>query len=156
VGPTPTCFRSGTVELGRQTHFTPDEQRTMMTLWSIARSPLILGADMTKLDEATLALLTNDEVLAVNQASEGNRQLFEKGDLIAWVADVPESKDKYLAVFNTGDAPAPVPVELSAVGFTGDVTVRDLWARLSQDDVRGTFAPVVPPHGSGLYRLRAR
>ena len=54
---------------GTLTRFTHDEQRTMMTLWVIARSPLILGADMTKLDEATLALLTNDEVLAVNQNS---------------------------------------------------------------------------------------
>jgi alpha-galactosidase len=146
----------GIISFGRTTQFTPDEQRTMMTLWSIARSPLILGADMTKLDEATLALLTNKEVLAVNQASEGNRQLFEKGDLIAWVADVPGLKDKYLAVFNTGDAPAPVPVELSSIGFTSDVAVRDLWARRAQDDVRGTFAPVIPSHGSGLYRLRAR
>ncbi len=146
----------GIVGLGRPTRFTPDEQRTMMTLWSIARSPLILGADMTKLDEATLALLTNDEVLAVNQASAGNRQLFENGGLIAWVADVPGSKDKYLAVFNTGGALAPVPVELSAIGFTGGVAVRDLWARLTRDDVRGTFAPVVPSHGAALYRLRAR
>jgi alpha-galactosidase len=144
----------GIVELGRPTRFTPDEQRTMMTLWSIARSPLILGADMTKLDEATLALLTNDEVLAVNQASAGNRQLFDKKGLIAWVADVQGSKDKYLAVFNTGGAPAPVPVELSAVGFTGGVAVRDLWARRTQDDARGTFAPVIPPHGTALYRLR--
>jgi hypothetical protein len=146
----------GIIEWNRPTRFTPDEQRTMMTLWCIARSPLILGADLTQLDEATLALLTNDEVLAVNQASAGNRQLFEKGDLIAWVADVPGSKDKYLAVFNTGDAPAPVPVELSTVRFTGDVAVRDLWARLTQDDARGTFAPVIPAHGSALYRLRAR
>ena len=146
----------GIISFGRTSQFTPDEQRTMMTLWSIARSPLILGADMTKLDEATLALLTNDEVLAVDQASTGNRQLFEKGDLIAWVADVPESKDKYLAVFNTGEESAPVPVELSTIGFTGDVAVRDLWARRTQEDVRGTFAPVVPPHGSALYRLRAR
>ncbi|MEO7932627.1 MAG: glycoside hydrolase family 27 protein [Chthoniobacterales bacterium] len=146
----------GRIEWNRPTRFTPDEQRTMMSLWCIARSPLILGTDMTQLDEATLALLTNDEVLAVNQASAGNRQLFEKGDLIAWVADVPESKDKYLAVFNTGDAPAPVPVELSAVGFTGRVAVRDLWARRTQDDVRSTFAPVIPSHGSALYRLRAR
>ena len=146
----------GRVEFGRPTRFSPDEQFTLMTLWSIARSPLILGADMTQLDEATLALLTNDEVLAVNQASAGNRQLFEKGELIAWVADVTGSKDKYLAVFNTGDAPAPVPVELSAVGFTGGVAVRDLWVRRNQGEVRDTFAPVVPPHGSALYRLRAR
>ena len=104
-GPTPTCFRSASSAIGRTTQFTPDEQRTMMTLWSIARSPLMLGGDMTKLDDVTLALLTNDEVLAVNQASEGNRQLFEQDDLIAWVADVPGSKDKYLAVFNAGTRP---------------------------------------------------
>ena len=91
----------GRVEFGRQTHFSRDEQFTLMTLWSIARSPLILGADMTKLDEATLALLTNDEVLAVNQRSENNRQLFRTADsLIAWVADIPGSADKYVALFN--------------------------------------------------------
>jgi alpha-galactosidase len=94
----------GVINLGeRLTRFTPDEQRTMMTLWSIARSPLMHGGDMTKTDPATLALLTNDEVLAVNQHSRNNRELFERDDMIAWTADVPDSKDKYLAVFNAGD-----------------------------------------------------
>ncbi|MEO7934393.1 MAG: glycoside hydrolase family 27 protein [Chthoniobacterales bacterium] len=143
----------GMIELGRPTRFTPDEQCTMMTLWSIARSPLILGADMTKLDEATLGLLTNDEVLAVNQASAGNRQLFDQKGLIAWVADVPASKDKYLAVFNTGGSPAPVPVELSAVGFTGGVQARDLWKKGEMERVSGVFAPEVSAHGARLFRL---
>ncbi len=94
----------GTLVLGeRITRFTPDEQRTMMTLWSIARSPLMHGGDMTKTDDATLALLTNDEVLAVNQHSTNNRPLFNHDDLIAWIADVPNSSDKYLAVFNARD-----------------------------------------------------
>jgi|GEM_PF-3517044 len=75
----------------------------MMTLWSIARSPLMHGGDMTKTDDATLALLTNDEVLAVNQHSVNNRPLFNHDQLIAWTADVPDSPDKYLAVFNTRD-----------------------------------------------------
>jgi len=91
----------GRVEFGRQTHFSRDEQFTLMTLWSIARSPLILGADMTKLDDFTFSLLTNDEVLAVNQHSENSRQLFRTADsLIAWVADIPGSADKYVALFN--------------------------------------------------------
>ena len=128
----------------------------MMTLWSIARSPLILGADMTKIDESTLALLTNDEVLAVNQQARTTTSFSNKRGPHRVGRRCPGSKDKYLAVFNTGDAPAPVPVELSAIGFTGSVAVRDLWARRTLDDVRGTFAPVVPPHGSALYRLRAR
>lgn len=100
----------GMLQLGRKTNFTTEEQFTLMTLWSIARSPLMHGGDMTKTDSLTLALLTNDEVLAVNQHSENNRQLFrtEEGS-IAWVADVPGSKDKYLALFNTRDKEAMDP-----------------------------------------------
>lgn len=94
----------GTIELGRQTYFTPDEQQTLMTLWCIARSPLMLGADLTRLDSPTLALISNDEVLEVNRASGGNHQLFRDSQgRIAWVANLPHSHDKYLAVFNTRD-----------------------------------------------------
>jgi alpha-galactosidase len=97
----------GVLVLGsRSTRFTPDEQRTMMTLWSIARSPLMHGGDMTKTDDFTLSLLTNDEVLAVNQQSTNNRPLFRRDGLAAWVADVPNSADKYVAVFNTRDRTA--------------------------------------------------
>ena len=84
------------------THFTTNEQITLMTLWSIARSPLIMGGHLSKNDDFTLSLLTNDEVLAVNQRSANNRQLFRTNDLIAWVADVPDSSDKYIAIFNAG------------------------------------------------------
>lgn len=94
----------GVLVLGqRSTRFTPDEQHTLMTLWSIARSPLMHGGDLTKTDAFTLSLLTNDAVLAVNQQSTNNRPLFNHDDLIAWTADVPDSPDKYLAVFNTLD-----------------------------------------------------
>jgi hypothetical protein len=62
---------------------------------------------MPKNDDFTLSLLTNDEVLAVNQNSTNNRQLFNTNNTVAWVADVPGSKDKYLALFNTSPAPAP-------------------------------------------------
>jgi hypothetical protein len=89
------------------THFTKDEEFTLMTLWCIARSPLILGGNLPENDEFTLALLTNDEVLAVNQNSVSNRQLFNTNKQVAWIADLPESKDKYVALFNT--SPAQVP-----------------------------------------------
>ncbi|RYX86694.1 Melibiase subfamily [bacterium] len=88
---------------GPWTRFTKDEQLTMMTLWSMARSPLMMGGDLTKNDEWTLSLLTNTEVLAVNQRSTNNRQLWNRDGLIAWTADVPNSNDKYLGLFNTRD-----------------------------------------------------
>jgi len=100
----------GTLVMGkRMTRFTKDEQFTLMTLWSIARSPLMHGGDMTKTDPLTLSLLTNDEVLAVNQASLNNRPVFSRDGLVAWTAEVPGSKDRYLAVFNTRDRVPLVP-----------------------------------------------
>ncbi len=94
----------GTIEMGRRTWFTRDEEITLMTLWSIARSPLMVGADLTRLDGPTLALLTNDEVIAVDQASDNNRQLFRDGDGgIGWVADAVGGRAKFVALFNTAD-----------------------------------------------------
>jgi hypothetical protein len=97
----------GIIEFNRPTRFTKEEQIFCMTLWSIARSPLMLGADMTKLDDFTLDLLTNKEVLAVNQDSINNRLLSSDKDLIVWAADVPDSKDKYIAFFNAKDNSEP-------------------------------------------------
>jgi alpha-galactosidase len=145
----------GTLDMGkRKTNFKPAEQKTMMTLWSIARSPLILGADMTKLDDATLALLTNDEVIAVNQKSDNNRQLFRTdAGQIAWVADVPGSKDKYVALFNTGTETTSVTLPLADIGFKGSVQVRDLWEKKDLEKVKDAFSPDIPSHGAGLYRV---
>ncbi len=87
----------------RQTRFTPDEQRTLLTLWSIFRSPLMFGGDLPSTSAATLALLTNPRVLAVHKQSTHNRQLFRRGDLVGWVADDPATGDKFLALFNAQD-----------------------------------------------------
>jgi hypothetical protein len=120
------------------------------------------GGDMTKTDDFTLSLLTNDDVLAVNQHSENNRQLFRTDDgLIAWIADVPGSTDKYLAVFNTRDAAkdaprdatAPVPIKLAETGLNGSVNIRDLWAKKDLGTFNGDFAPDVTFHGARLFRL---
>ena len=148
----------GIIEFGRQTRFTPDEQRTMMTLWSIARSPLILGSDLTRLDAATLALLTNDEVLAVNQHSANNHQLRRTPDgIIIWTADAPEGKGKFLAVFNTSDREAVVPVKLADLALTAPaIHVRDLWARRDLAPAGAVLTSTLPAHGSALFLLRPR
>ena len=108
----------GFVDFGRPTNFTRDEQRTMMTLWSIGRSPLIFGGDMTRLDDFTMSMLTNGDVLAVNQNSENNRQISRDNDLIVWSADVPDSDDKYVALFNARDVGT---VNADAAAFVSDV-----------------------------------
>lgn len=90
----------GLVEFNRPTRFTKDEQYTLMSLWAIGRSPLIFGGDMTKLDGFTKEMLTNPEMLKVNQHSVNNRQVSRDKNLIVWTADKPDSKDKYVALFN--------------------------------------------------------
>jgi hypothetical protein len=146
----------GRLALGaRDTRFTPDEQRTLMTLWSIARSPLIMGGDLRRLDAATKALLTNPEVIAVNQGSSRNRPHFVEDGIRVWTAQA-DGGDGYLALFNTGDKARETGVDLKAVGLPASIAVRDLWSRTDIGQASGRFAVELPAHGAGLYRLAAR
>lgn len=112
----------GKIESGeRQARLAPDEQRTLMSLWCVARSPLMLGVDLTKLDDFTLSLLTNDEALAVNRNSAGNRALFERDGLIGWIASAPGSTDRYLALFHTGESRA---IDATRAAFRSGVISR--------------------------------
>ncbi|HKM94448.1 MAG TPA: NPCBM/NEW2 domain-containing protein [Prolixibacteraceae bacterium] len=90
----------GIIDFDRPTNFTKNEQHTLMSLWAIGRSPLIFGGDMTKLDDFTIEMLTKPEMLKVNQQSTNNRQVSRDKNLVVWTADVPNSKDKYVALFN--------------------------------------------------------
>jgi alpha-galactosidase len=87
----------------RMSRLTRDEQVTLMTLFSIFRSPLMFGGDLPGNDAFTLSLLTNNEVLAVSKSSNNNRELFSNNDLISWTADDPQTGDKFLALFNAVD-----------------------------------------------------
>ena len=142
--------------LGRMSNFTQEEQKTLMTLWSIFRSPLMMGGDLITLDNYTLQLLTNSEVIQVNQKSENNRQLFRDGDKIAWVADVQGSSDKYLALFYTGDMTASeLKVDLSGLGFNGSCTVRDLWNHTETVTVSEVLKITLPAHGA-IFGIRKK
>jgi hypothetical protein len=134
-----------------------------MTLWSMFRSPLMFGGDLPSNDAFTLQLITNEEVLAVNQHSTGGRELFHRDGLVAWAADVPKSRDKYLALFNAGTAPRrrraeaketkQVRATFAELGLTGSCSVRDLWAKKDLGTFRESFAAPIRPHGAGLYRV---
>ncbi|WP_267347401.1 glycoside hydrolase family 27 protein [Sphingomonas sp. GM_Shp_2] len=144
----------GLLALGkRDTRFTPDEQRTLMTLWSIARSPLIMGGDLRHLDAPTLALLTNRAVLAVNQASTDNQPHFVEDGTRIWSARPEGSQDRYLALFNTTDKPKEVGIALRELGKTGTVRLRDLWTGQDAGTASGHVTRTVPSHGAALYRL---
>jgi alpha-galactosidase len=137
----------------RLTRLTHDEQYTLMTLWSIFRSPLMMGGDLPSLDSFTLSLLTNDEVLAVDQQSSHNHLLFTRGAEIAWVADVPGTNEKYVAMFNLGETPARVTVSWKELGMSGKNAVRDLWQKKNLGAYSQQFEVEINPHGAGLYKI---
>ncbi len=138
----------------RRTRFTPAEQRTHLTLWAIFRSPLMMGGDLPTLDAATLDMLTNPEWLDVDQHSSHNRELFTLGNQVAWAADAPGLRDKYLAIFNLNDwLPSRISVDWSELGLGKKCAVRDIWERKDLGVVDDSFASWIAPHSAGLYRI---
>jgi hypothetical protein len=114
----------------------------------------MFGGNLPDNDDFTLSLLTNDEVLAVDQKASSSKQLFANGNQVAWVAEIPGSKAKYAAVFNTGDAGGEqVRVNWSDLGLPAKCVVRDLWAHKDTGTVQDGRAFDVKPHASGFYRI---
>jgi len=150
----------GHISLGGRPHgpdrisnFTPEEQVTMMSLWCIARSPLMMGGDLLTSPPESLSVLKNKEVLSVNQVSVGNRQVFREAGAACWIATEPGSGDRYLALFNLADRAASVRFEFERENLRGRYRVRDLWAAKDIGIREKKLSADLPPHGAGLYRL---
>jgi hypothetical protein len=141
---------------GTPTKFTPDEQQTVMTLWSIFRSPLIFGGDLPSNDAATTALITNEEVLAVNQHSSGGHQALDRGAIRAWTADGAKAGERYVAVFNLGESAQNLDLSWSDLGVGSQAAaLRDLWRRKDLGAADGIHIQL-RPHTSALYRIQTK
>jgi hypothetical protein len=139
---------------GSPTKFTPDEQQTVMTLWSIFRSPLIFGGDLPSNDAATTALITNEEVLEVDQHSSGGHEVKNQFDIRVWVANGAKSGEYYVAVFNLTDNVVNQRLYWLDIGILGIVKdVRDLWTHRSVDVTKGLEVRL-RPHASALYQVQ--
>lgn len=141
-------------DVGHFSQLTHDEQRTMMTLWCIYRSPLMIGANLPDNDDWTMSLLTNRAVLKVDQHSSNNR-LLHGGDFPIYVADASSGGGKYVALFNTTGAAATVSLILVDIGIKSAAPI-DLWTGSTLPTAVGTISVSLPPHGSALYLLRVR
>ena len=137
----------------RPSLLTHDEQYTLMGLWSIFRSPLMMGGDLPTSDAFTYELLTNKEVINVNQHSDNGREVYRDTNIIAWTADDPKSGGKYIGLFNVSDAEQQVEMPWSKVGVSwSNPTLRDLWQH--KDGGRAASIKVsLRPHASVLYAL---
>ena len=139
----------------RPTRLTPNEQYTHISLWCLLCSPLLIGCDMTKLDEFTLGLLTNDEVLEVSQDPLGRQAAprLQDGPLEVWAKDM-EDGSKAVGLFNRGDDLTAVTVNWTDLGLTGKHAVRDLWRQADLGKFADQYTAPVPRHGAALVRIR--
>jgi alpha-galactosidase len=138
----------------RPTHLTPNEQYTHISLWCLLCSPLLIGCDMTRLDDFTLGLLTNDEVLDVSQDPLGHQaaRVAKDGSLEVWAKEL-EDGAKAVGLFNRGDDAAMVTARWSDLGLTGMQIVRDLWRQKDLQACTGQFQASVPRHGVVLVKI---
>ena len=136
----------------RATRLTRDEQRTQFTLWSIFRSPLIMGGNLTLCDEWTESLLTNPEVIAVDQRSVGNHAVLTTDKAAVWLARPADGEGYYLAIFNLDAAPQEFryswkDLELPAAKYN----LRDLWDHKDLGSFE-SFTITLQPHAASLYK----
>jgi hypothetical protein len=144
----------------RMSRFSKDEEISLITLFAIFRSPMMFGGDLPSNDKFTLSLLTNKEILYVNQFSQNNKQLFRNGDLIAWTADDPKTGNKFLALFNAQNNSeqslqdsAKVTVKFEQLGFRKTYVVKDLWNNKELGNFNVEFSTFIRAHGAGMYEL---
>lgn len=143
--------------VARRSRLTLDEERTLLSLLAMARSPLILGANLTKLDETTRRLITNKDVIAVNQDSRDNHPVVHlpKGfdHARVWVAS-GNSDERYLAIFNLDDKPVSLKASWNALGLgSGTYSARDLWSGHPLD-ASSRLEIDLPMHGCALFAVR--
>jgi alpha-galactosidase len=137
-----------------QTKLTPNEQYTHISLWCLLCSPLLIGCDMTQLDEFTLNLLTNDEVIEVNQDPLGQqaKRISRYGDVEVWAKSM-EDGSRAVGLFNRGVWKSDVRVFWSDLGIEGKQVVRDLWRQKDLGTYDSVFKASVPRHGVVLVRI---
>lgn len=134
------------------TKFTCDEQITMMSLWCMMRSPLMVGADLPKNDEFTLKLLTNQDVLELQTKSHCAHQLFRTEEEVAWLAPWKNGAGCYLALFNISEYDKDIEINLADYELENYTIAKELWSQ-STYDVEQILKARVKKHGAVIYRF---
>lgn len=138
-------------DMGRDSGFTKEEQKTMMTLWAVFRSPLFFGGELRLADNYTLSLVTNPEVINVNQNSEKPLFVYNKGGIAVWQTKIENCTA--VAVFNLSDEEKHYKLSFSDLGIENVRAVRDLWARKDIPKCENDVAVSLKPHSSEFFEI---
>jgi alpha-galactosidase len=136
------------------TRLKPSEQVTHITLWSLLAAPLLIGCDMSQMDDFTLALLTNSEVIDVNQDPLGKqaRRVAQVGQTEVWARPLFDGTTA-VGLFNRGGSPAAVKVTWDSLKLRGSQPVRDLWQQKNVGGFFEVYEATVPRHGAVLMKI---
>jgi alpha-galactosidase len=137
----------------RYTNFTKEEQLTMLSLWCIFRSPLMMGGELRDNDEWTLSILTNSEILRLLKHSYGAKQIMRTEDIVVWASNDTDGS-KYVAIFNISGLRATPVIALTELGLSGSYQVRDLWEHKDLGNVTDKITTEVSIHGVRMLKLR--
>ena len=138
-------------DMGRDSGFTKEEQKTMMTLWAVFRSPLFFGGELRLTDNYTLSLVTNPEVINVNQNSEKPLFVYNKGGIAVWQTKIENCTA--VAVFNLSDEEKHYRLSFSDLGIENVRAVRDLWARKDISKCENDVTVSLKPHSSEFFEI---
>lgn len=138
-------------DMGRDSGFTKEEQKTMMTLWAVFRSPLFFGGELRLTDNYTLSLVTNPEVINVNQNSEKPLFVYNKGGIAVWQTKIENCTA--VAVFNLSDEEKHYKLSFSDLGIENVRAVRDLWARKDIPKCENDVVVSLKPHSSEFFEM---
>jgi hypothetical protein len=140
----------------RMTRLTQDEQYTLMTLFTILRSPLMFGGDLPSNDDFTLSLLTNEKVLRMHCESTDVRQLFQQDGKVSITSRNATIGERYLAVFNISDNPEPVEIQgnIKDIGINKKSVATNLWTNETSDVSGEIFSVKLRPHACGLFTIK--
>jgi alpha-galactosidase len=134
-----------------------DEDRTQMSLWSILAAPLLAGNDLTHMDPEVLSILTNKDVIAVDQDPKGiqGHRVTQQGPLQVWAKPLSDGSVA-VGLFNSGGGPERMAVNFREIGVTRPATVRDLWSHSQVGSSATSYSALVPPHGVAMIRVSPR
>lgn len=155
----PDMMVLGVVNFGGKQHPTrlkPDEQYLHVTAWCMAAAPLLLGCDLDKMDAFTMGLISNDEVLAVNQDTLGKQATVASNDnntLLVYARPL-EDGSKAVALYNLGTEPAKVTAKWADLKLSGKHAVRDLWREKDLGPFGDEFSMTVAPHGAEMVKIQ--
>lgn len=138
-------------DMGRDSGFTKEEQKTMMTLWAVFRSPLFFGGELRLTDDYTLSLVTNPEVINVNQNSEKPLFVYNKGGIAVWQTKIENCTA--VAVFNLSDEEKHYKLSFLNLGIENVRAVRDLWARKDIPKCENDVTVSLKPHSSEFFEI---